>query len=231
VRRRALALLVLLAPAVAVAAEEGVPLPRGWIGTADQWVHGAAIAFAVLNLVLLVVAWRALRPSGLTPTARGWLFVAVGLIPTMVAFLSFVHGLEGSATVDACGFCHTMHPYVNDLRNVKSTTLAATHYKNRYILDRHCFTCHTDYGLTGTITGKIGGIKHVVLFTTGWYTLPLKIAHPFPNVRCLKCHAESQKFLNSPTHPKEMMPVLMNGTTSCLVCHGPAHPTGKKVGS
>jgi hypothetical protein len=124
-----------------------------------------------------------------------------------------------------------MQRYVEDLRDVKSATLAATHFKNRYIQERHCFTCHSDYGLAGTVAAKFGGIGHVVRYTTGSYTMPIQIAHPYPNVRCLGCHAGSQKFVNSPAHPKELMPVLMDGTTSCLVCHGPAHPTGQKVAS
>jgi nitrate/TMAO reductase-like tetraheme cytochrome c subunit len=229
------ALLALLAPAVAVAAaaEDVVPLPHGWIGTVEQWVRGMGIAFAALNLVVLWFAWRSLRPTGLTPpaltpTARGWLFVAVGLIPTTVALLSFVHGLESSSTVSSCGYCHVMKPYVEDLENVESDTLAATHYKNRYIQERHCFTCHSDYGLAGTISAKFGGVGHVVRYTTRAYTLPLEIASPYPNVRCLKCHAGAPKFVKSPAHPEAMMPELRSGSTSCLVCHGPAHPREEK---
>jgi nitrate/TMAO reductase-like tetraheme cytochrome c subunit len=228
-------LLAFLAPHAASAAVapavEGVPLPHGWVGTADQWTAGMGIALALLNLTLLVAAWRSLRSTGLTSTARGWLFVAVGLVPAMVAFLTFTHGLESSATVDSCGYCHVMQPYVQDLRDAKSDTLAATHYKNRYIQERHCYTCHSDYGLGGTFLAKLGGVRHVVRYTTGAYTLPLKIASPFPNVRCLGCHAGAPKFENSPAHPKEMMPVLLDGSTSCLVCHAPAHPPGKKVAS
>ena len=234
VRRGVPVLLAFVAPAVAGAAAapaEGVPLPHGWIGTTDQWIEGMGIAFALLNLALLVTAWRSLRSTGLTPTARGWLLVAVGLVPAMVAFLAFAHGLESSSTVDSCGYCHVMQPYAQDLRDVKSDTLAATHYKNRYIQERHCYTCHSDYGLAGTFLAKLGGIGHVVRYTTGAYTLPLKIASPYPNVRCLGCHAGAPKFVNSPAHPNSMMPVLMDGTTSCLVCHAPAHPQGKKVGS
>jgi hypothetical protein len=103
------ALLVVLLPLVAIAAPEAVPLPRGWIGTTSDWVRGFGIGFTILNLVILV--------------------------PLMVAFLSFAHGLEGSTTVAACGSCHVMTPFVQDLQNVKSHTLAATHFKNRYILD------------------------------------------------------------------------------------------------
>jgi len=86
-------LLLILLRGVAEA-QGGVPLPRGWIGTAGQWLWGLGIAFALLNLVLLVFAWRSLEAGTITGTTRGWLFVSVGLLPVMVAFLSFTHGLE-----------------------------------------------------------------------------------------------------------------------------------------
>ncbi|HUM17548.1 MAG TPA: NapC/NirT family cytochrome c [Candidatus Nitrosotalea sp.] len=226
----AAALVVLLASAAAQAAEDSVPLPHGWIGTTSDWVRGFGIAFALLNLALLVFAWRGLR-HGITPTSRGWLFVAVGLVPLMVAFLSFAHGLEESATVSACGSCHVMTPFVQDLQNVKSDTLAATHFKNRYIRENQCYTCHSNYGLGGTIKAKFEGLGHVWRYAVGAYTLPINLAQPYPNVRCLGCHGASQKFQNAAGHPKEDMHSLLDGTVSCIGCHGPAHPEQKKAAS
>jgi nitrate/TMAO reductase-like tetraheme cytochrome c subunit len=210
------------------AAQEGVPLPRGWIGTTSQWLQGLGIVFALLNIVLLAFAWGNLRTGTITATTRGWLFVSVGLVPVMVAFLSFAHGLEATATVSACGSCHVMAPFVRDLQNVKSDTLAAMHFKNRYIREDQCYTCHSDYGLGGTIRAKIEGLGHVWRYTTGLYEIPIKIAEPYSNTRCLGCHAGSQKFLNAAGHPKEEMHNLMDGTVSCIACHGPAHPEQKK---
>jgi nitrate/TMAO reductase-like tetraheme cytochrome c subunit len=221
--------LLLLVPAVAAAAVDEVPLPRGWIGTTNEWVTGFGIGFALLNLALLAFAWGSLRRTAMSPSTRGWLLVAVGLVPIMVAFLSFTHGLESSSTVGSCGSCHVMVPFVTDLRDVKSDTLAATHFKNRYILDHQCYTCHSDYGLAGTLSAKLAGLGHVWRYTTGSYALPIKIAAPYANVRCLGCHGASQKFLNSAGHPKEEVPNLMSGTTSCLDCHGPAHPEQPKA--
>jgi len=227
----AAAATALVAAAAVAAAEVGAPLPHGWIGTTSQWLRGLGIAFAVLNLALLAVAWRSLRPPALTPTARGWLFVAVGLVPVMVVFLTFAHGLESSSTVASCGSCHVMTPFVQDLRDPASETLAATHFKNRYIQDHHCYTCHSDYGLAGTLSAKLGGLGHVWRYTTGSYTLPIKIAKPYSNTQCLHCHGASQKFLKSEGHPKEEMPGLMAGKSSCLDCHAPAHPELKRAAS
>jgi cytochrome c nitrite reductase small subunit len=122
-----------------------------------------------------------------------------------------------------------MTPFVKDLHDVKSDTLTATHSKNRSIRDDQRYTCRSDYGSGGTLKAKFAGLGHVWRYTTGLYDLPIKIARPYQNVRCLGCHAEFQKFLNAAGHPKEDMRPLMDGTVSCLTCHGPAHPEPKKA--
>ncbi len=217
----------LLAPAAAWAAGPDVPLPHGWIGTTNQWLRGMGLALVVLNVGLLIWAWRRLRAPGAPASMWGLLLVAVGLVPMMAAFMTFAHGLEASATVASCGSCHVMTPFVRDLQDVKSDTLAATHFKNRYIRENQCYTCHSDYGLGGTLRAKLGGLRHVWHYATGTYQLPIKIAAPYLNVRCLGCHGESQKFLNSETK-KPIMADLMSGKTSCLECHAPVHPEQKK---
>ena len=208
------------------AGELSVPLPKGWIGTTGQWIEGFGIGLVILNLILLALVWYWMRGRDPLPRLWGWVLVAVGLVPILVGFMTFAHGLESSATVAACGSCHVMTPYVQDLKDVKSETLAATHYKNRFILTNQCYECHSDYGLAGTITAKLAGVGHVLRYTTGRYTLPIKIVKPYPNSGCLECHGESQRFLNSPSK-QDILPDLMSGKISCLDCHGPAHPKQK----
>jgi nitrate/TMAO reductase-like tetraheme cytochrome c subunit len=116
-----------------------------------------------------------------------------------------------------------MTAYVDDLRGPGSEGLAAVHYKNRYIRETQCYTCHRDYGLLATVFAKMDGVPHMVHYVRGSYALPLKIAHPFPNVRCLECHGESQKFLKSERHPADTRPQLMSGEMPCMTCHAPAH--------
>jgi hypothetical protein len=73
--------------------------------------------------------------------------------------------------------------------------------------------------------GQTLGVGHVLRYDRA--TLPIKIAKPYPNSGCLECHGESQRFLSTPTK-KDILPELMSGKTSCLDCHGPAHPEQKK---
>jgi nitrate/TMAO reductase-like tetraheme cytochrome c subunit len=213
----------------ALAAGEGVPRPEGWIGTADQWTQGLGIALVLLNLLLLSLAWRRLRESHAVRPALGLLFIGLVVLPVVVIFLGYSKGMAGMETVHACGGCHVMTAYVDDLRDPASEALAAVHFKNRYILRDQCYTCHSDYGLLGTLSAKMDGVRHMVHYLGGTYTVPLKIAHPFPNVRCLECHGESQKFLRSEGHPAEARPQLMSGEMPCVTCHAPAH-TPKEAG-
>lgn len=202
-----------------------LPRPEGWIGTTDDWARGFGVVSVLLAVGLIVMAWRSLRARGLVPPVKQLLVIPLVVLPPVIVFFGYSYGIESSKSIGSCGSCHVMTPYLADLRNPASDSLAATHYKNRYIQEHHCYTCHTDYGMFGTLRAKMEGLGHVTRNLSGRYSLPLKVAHPYPNSRCLACHRESQKFLKSPGHPKEDLPALLSGTTSCIDCHGPAHPT------
>ncbi|HEY1252677.1 MAG TPA: NapC/NirT family cytochrome c [Thermoanaerobaculia bacterium] len=208
-------------PSQAVKEGMEVPPPHGWVGTTNQWLRGVGISFAVLNLVLLAAVWISLRRRGITTISKAFLFGSILVLPVIVVFLATAQGMQESMTVDACGHCHVMDGHVQDLRNPKSESLAAVHYKNRYIQENHCYTCHSDYGMFGTVSAKMEGLGHVWHNTTGHYEKPIKIAKPYSNLRCLNCHSGSQKFLAK--HDAEELPKLAAGTDSCLDCHGPAH--------
>jgi nitrate/TMAO reductase-like tetraheme cytochrome c subunit len=198
-----------------------VPEPAGWIGTTSEWIRGVGLVFGLANLVVLVLVWGMVRRKGVTAASKALLFGTIVLIPVMVVFLSTAHGMQESATVDACGECHAMAGHVADLRNPQSDSLAATHYKNRYIQENQCYTCHSDYGMFGTMSAKLTGLGHVYYNVTGNYEKPIKIRHPYSNVRCLSCHGGAQNFVAK--HEKEQIESLLAGKDSCLDCHGPAH--------
>jgi nitrate/TMAO reductase-like tetraheme cytochrome c subunit len=206
-----------------------IPRPQGWVGTSDEWAQGLGIAFAVLDLIILLVAWRAFRRTGESKLSKTLLFGGIGVLPLAVVFFAYFHGIAASQTVEACGACHTMTPFVADLHDPKSENLAAVHYKNRYIQENHCYTCHSDYGMSGNLKAKLEGLGHIYHYTTGHYETPIRIAHPYSNLRCLSCHGESQKFLEK--HSADDRPALISGKTSCLECHGPVHPPPEKRAS
>lgn len=215
------AVLLLADAAGAPHADFGVPEPHGWIGTTSQWIQGVGILAAILNLALLVFVWRLLRRQGVTTMSKALLFGSILVLPVMVVFLATAHGMQESMTVDACGHCHVMQGHVRDLRNPASDSLAAVHFKNRYIMQDQCYTCHSDYGMFGTVSAKLEGLGHVWHNTMGNYPKPIKIAHPYSNTRCLGCHGGAANFMAK--HEKDQVARLMTGKDSCLDCHGPAH--------
>ena len=200
-----------------------IPHPHGWIGTTDQWAQGLGIGLAILNLIVLAVAWHRVGRTGTPHGVLGALFFGLGVLPLMIIYFGYSRGLSGMETVRACGGCHTMTAHVSDLANPASQSLAAVHFKNRYIRENQCYTCHSDYGLLGTVSAKVDGVRHVWHYVTGHYTLPITIASPYPILRCLACHGESQKFLAAAGHPPEVRPALFSGELPCISCHGPAH--------
>jgi cytochrome c nitrite reductase small subunit len=224
VNRRFAAAAVLLAAAAPLLADPsdfGVPQPHGWVGTTSEWMRGVGLLLAVLNLVLLVWIWRSVRSRGVTSTSKAMLFGAILVLPVMVVFLATAHGMDESMSVEACGACHAMDSHVADLRNPASDSLAAVHYKNRYIQGDQCYTCHSDYGMFGTVSAKLEGLGHVYHNLTDTYEKPIKIRKPYSNVRCFGCHFGAQNFLAK--HDKDEIPNLVSGKDSCLDCHGPAH--------
>ena len=52
-----------------------------------------------------------------------------------------------------------MQVYVDDMLDSESESLAAVHYKNRYIPSNQCYDCHTSYGMFGTVEAKMGRLS------------------------------------------------------------------------
>ncbi|PYP99203.1 MAG: hypothetical protein DMF82_25620, partial [Acidobacteria bacterium] len=105
-----------------------LPRPHGWIGTTEDWARGLGILFVVLAVALLVVAWRRLKGSGLTPPVRQLLVIPLLVLPPAIVFFGYSYGIESSKSIGSCGSCHVMKPYLADLQSPDSSTLAATHY-------------------------------------------------------------------------------------------------------
>jgi nitrate/TMAO reductase-like tetraheme cytochrome c subunit len=132
--------------------------------------------------------------------------------------------LETTKTVQSCASCHVMDPFVNDLFDEQSTTLAARHYKNRWISEYQCYTCHTTYGAHGTFEGKRDGFRHWLLYVTNTWEEPITFAGSYPNQNCTACHGGAQTFRKVDSH-RALSQKMMANEVSCTSCHGPAHPT------
>jgi nitrate/TMAO reductase-like tetraheme cytochrome c subunit len=151
-------------------------------------------------------------------------FASLVAVPVAAAGVANYHTFVGVHEVDACNRCHVMRPMVNDMMDPQSDTLAARHFKNRWIPKDQCYACHSDYGLSGDLAAKMEGFRHLARYTTRTYTEPIQYRGVFDNDNCLKCHAEMPKFEAVPWH-HTVNESLGKNEMSCLNCHGLSHPT------
>ena len=156
--------------------------------------------------------------------ARLVALLALIVLPAGAVFLANYHTFEGVHEVRGCASCHVMLPMVNDMRDPASETLAALHYKNRYIAEDQCYHCHTDYGLGGNLEAKMTGFRHLARYTTRTYHEPIAARIKFDNNNCLHCHEGTPKWTAVESHTESHEDLVANRVT-CLECHGDAHPT------
>jgi nitrate/TMAO reductase-like tetraheme cytochrome c subunit len=190
---------------------------------AQVWAR--TIGFSLVGIAaLLIIYTLVFRRQRLDEANSKWmLFIGICLLPSPVMFLSTAVGLEQSKKVEFCISCHVMKPFTDDLKNSASTTLAAVHFKNRYIQREHCYQCHTDYGILGTMAAKKQGLGHIWKASTGSYHLPIKLSKPYNFGICLDCHAGSAKFNMEAAHDR-VVEETMAGKSNCLECHDAPHP-------
>ena len=192
----------------------------------------AAIATALGALVLL--AWFLLRRPALTGATKVVLLFGIGVLPLMTATNGNVAGFHAMKTRDFCGTgCHVMTPYKDDSENPASKGLAARHARNDAFGAETCYTCHADYGMFGTITTKMGGLRHVYEYTFNFHQLSLDealpkihIRKPFPNATCIRCHSTENPLWKKIGDHTSTLVEIRAGTLSCASagCHGAAHP-------
>jgi cytochrome c-type protein NapC len=156
------------------------------------------VTFALVSagLAALVVLWFLIRRPLLTHATKVWLLLGIGILPLATATTGNVAGYEATKSRQFCGSCHVMTPYAHDSEDPKSTSLASRHAKNELFGKNNCYACHADYGMFGTVTTKIGGLRHVYEYTFHYRSMSLEearekihIRKPFQNQTCMHCHS------------------------------------------
>jgi len=182
--------------------------------------HVGIVIVGVMALVFLV--WVVFSATGLEGPQRHWLLLfALVVFPSMAMFLGLGRAMDDAKRPEFCGSCHIMQPWMHDLKDPESETLAAVHYQNRYILENQCYTCHAEYTMFGPMKAKLAGVQHLARYVTGHYELPLKTREPYHFENCNHCHADAKVFRE--THA-DSLEDLASGAATCLDCHAPAHP-------
>ncbi len=186
--------------------------------------YGSRILGSLLILGICLLLYSLIRHKGRAtrPGSWGLLVLGVGILPVISVAFGGMLVLERAARPEFCGSCHmAMKAYLEDLRDPASDSLAAIHYKNRYIPTNQCYVCHTSYGLFGTFQAKVAGIIDVYRYYTGTYSFPIRMRTAYPNDDCLKCHAGAVKWIR--TH-RGLGEAVFRGETGCQQCHGILNP-------
>ena len=167
---------------------------------------------------------------------RGSLSPALGAAGVFLVVGAFGLGsllvIEDSKHVTFCGSCHVMVPLVESLAG-DDGSLAALHYARGLVPhDTACYTCHSGYGIWGTVDAKKAGVMHMMHTVTGEYRLPLELHGAFDIDACLGCHAFAPRFRAVEAHQSpDLQKALVAREMSCTgLCHPAAHPESALTG-
>ena len=197
-------------------------LPHQGVTSADL-MRGVGIVGAVIAIFGLIAVEFFFRDRIHRSTYYWLLFVGLLVLPALALTSAGTTVLEETKTVQSCASCHSMTPFVQDMKDPNSPTLAARHYRYRWISDQQCYECHTGYGVHGTLAAKRDGFRHWLLYVTNTYEEPIQFIGTYPNSNCLECHGGAPAFWEIKSH-KALAEDLHQDRVNCVTCHGPAHP-------
>lgn len=162
----------------------------------------------------------------MTTTVKILLFIIVLVVPGLLSLVTAQVSFHRASSVEFCGSCHVMTPWFQNVTDPESDSLAAEHYKRRWIQHEQCFTCHSDYGFLGPIEAKINGMHHVMAFYFGT-PRHIELYEPFPNSHCLKCHIDAKGFREDPNH--DPFEDILSGKDRCVDCHENVHGVEQEI--
>jgi nitrate/TMAO reductase-like tetraheme cytochrome c subunit len=195
------------------------------------------LALATAAMAAVVLLWYLVRRPVLGRSVKIALLFGIGLLPIATATTGNVAGYHATKTTKFCTTgCHVMNPYGDDIRDLASESLAARHSRNDAFGSESCYACHADYGMFGTVTTKIGGMRHVYEYLTHYHSMPLEeslvkieLVKPFLNDSCTRCHSMQNPLWNRVGDHASSFDQVKAGAVSCASegCHGFAHPFSK----
>ena len=187
------------------------------------WAQRAGLVVMVSSVLLILFVLLRRRQRLMENQSKWLLFLGLCVLPIPVMFLSAGVGMEESKSVDFCHSCHApMDPFVDDMKDPQSETLAAMHYKNRLIQSEHCWACHSDYGIAGTTEAKLSGLYDITKAVLDTWEAPISLRHPYNWAICLDCHGDSASF-KAETNHQGVVQAAIQGEIACTDCHEMAH--------
>lgn len=149
-----------------------------------------------------------------------WLFFLVIVVPALLASVTAKMAFSRAQSVEFCGSCHVMQPWIDNVTGEESDSLAAEHYKRRWIQHEQCYTCHTNYGFLGPMEAKVKGVRHVIAYYIG-EDAKIELYDEFPNENCLHCHLDAKGFREDSNH--DPLEDILSGKDRCVECHENIH--------
>ncbi len=201
-----------------------------------SWLGLFALGSAALAASIIV--WYLVRKPELVRATKIALLFGIGVFPISAAFTGNLAGYQKTMEREFCGSCHSMEPYVVDSNDLNSNTLPSIHGRNELFGKQNCYTCHSDYGMFGTVSTKLSGMRHVWEYYTEYRSVPIeeflvrvKLYEPYPNSNCTYCHSTVTPGWNGVPEHVSGDQLITNGELSCMSagCHGPAHPFSKQA--
>src|SRR5947199_7531564 len=105
------------------------------VGSATDYARWSLIGLLSIGFGLVTSNLLRHRQNAHAPIPWVLLAIGIGLLPLLSAPIGMGLALSHSESVEFCSSCHgPMQSYVDDMRDSSSESLAAVHYKNRYIL-------------------------------------------------------------------------------------------------
>lgn len=192
--------------------------------TAAELLRQIGIGAVIIAIILLIVVEFFMKKQIARGSYKWALFLGLFMLPVIAMLSSTTTLMEETTTVESCASCHIMLPFVNDMHEEESASLAARHFKNKWIPKNQCYSCHTSYGIHGTAEAKRDGFRHWLLYVTNTWPDPITFKGSYPNQNCVSCHGGNKKFQAVDSHIA-LSEKLKGNEVSCITCHGPAHPT------
>ena len=193
--------------------------------TGMELVSFVALALGAVTIILIGYKIIFIRKDPVDVTTR-WIFlIAFAILSPLIYFISFGIGIEKSKPVEFCNSCHVMKAHVDDMEDPDSEYIASLHYQYRWISDKQCYSCHSDYGLFGAVGAKYDGIKHILHYYVLGYKDELHISGTYNTDRCLFCHAPVLSYQDIEEH-EEYAEEIESSEQSCfgVDCHVSPHP-------
>ena len=218
-----------LSPIVLYAADPGSDFR---FDPVEDWA-ARILTWALVAAVILVsyALFAVLRGELRGVPGKVIMLVGVVLLPSFSVATGMLLVFIRAESVEFCASCHhVMQAYADDMNDPEGTGIAAVHFVNQYIPGNQCYECHTSYGLFGTVEAKLHGIGEVYRYYTHTYNQPIEMWQPYANRDCLKCHANSRKWLLVDAHTDEdMLAQLFDDRISCMDCHESGHNVRKAI--